>query len=168
MRSKALRKSQNVLTLNVIRPDDPLYARPAEGWLRPRDDDEEEESRVQVGYSFGEFYNFWNGSPPWGFKNWQTIAQSKGYKHLEENLQTSGFLMLQFTKSKCASSAPHLCSAGKVLEHSYSFVVSYLKHKQDSSLQCFGWAGSKDCPLCRIVKRGLATSVLVLRSVLAG
>ena len=81
------------------------------------DDDEEEEGRVQGGYNFGEFYNFWNGSPPWGFKNWQTIAQSKGYKHLEENLQTSGFLMLQFTKSKCASSAPHLCSAGEVLEH---------------------------------------------------
>ena len=33
VRSRALRKPQNVLTLNVIRPDDPLYARPAKGWL---------------------------------------------------------------------------------------------------------------------------------------
>ena len=47
MRNKALRKPQNVLTLNVIRLDDPLYARPAEGWLRPRDEEEEEEGRVQ-------------------------------------------------------------------------------------------------------------------------
>ena len=63
VRSKALRKPYNVLTLNKIRPDDPLYARPTEGWLRPSDDEEEEkeekeEGRVKGGYNFGEFYNF--------------------------------------------------------------------------------------------------------------
>ena len=47
VRSRALRKPQNVLTLNVIRPGQ-----------RPSDDNEEEEGRVQGGYNFGEFYNF--------------------------------------------------------------------------------------------------------------
>lgn len=36
-------------------------------------------------------------------KRFTPIVQSKGYKHLEENLRTHGFSVLQFTKSKGAS-----------------------------------------------------------------
>ena len=108
-------------------------------------------------------------------KRFTPIVQSKGYKHLEENLRTHGFSVLQFTKSKGASGSRSTllvhslpgdlsCNAMRLFgEKRFNVKLRTCAVSSARMLQSCHTHTLHDCPLCRIVRVALGKRLSVSR-----